>query len=137
MDNLELGKLALMAKEKSYAPYSGFRVGAAVETEDGSVYTGANIENISFGATVCAEQTAVFGAVLDGYRKLRKIAVAADTERPVMPCGICRQVLSEFCSSDALIICCSRYGDMNVYTLEQLMPFSFNEYDSLQKGEDI
>ena len=99
MDKKDLYNQALKATEHSYAPYSGFRVGAAVETEDGSVYTGCNIENASYPAGICAERTAMAKAISEGHRKFRKIVVAAcneEGEQPAAPCGICRQFIFEF-----------------------------------------
>ncbi len=99
MNKKELYGLALKATENSYAPYSGFHVGAAVETEDGSVYTGCNIENASYPAGICAERTAMAKAISEGHRKFKKIVVAAcneEGEQPAAPCGICRQFIFEF-----------------------------------------
>lgn len=96
MTDRELINIAVKACENAYAPYSGFCVGAAVECADGSVYTGCNIENSSYGCTNCAERTAVFKAVSEGKRSFRRIAVYADSEDYCLPCGTCRQVLYEF-----------------------------------------
>src|SRR5208337_1474018 len=96
MDDQELLQPALLAKETAYAPYSGYKVGAALVTESGKVYTGVNVENASLGATNCAERTAVFEAVSGGEQKIVAIAVAADGDTIPYPCGICRQVLAEF-----------------------------------------
>ena len=120
-----LVKLAIEAKACAYAPYSGFRVGAALLTADGKVYTGANIENISFGATNCAERTAVFKAVFEGARKLSTIAIASDSEEFIYPCGICRQVLSEFGGREIRVLCSSPGGEYRVHTLEELLPSAF------------
>ena len=126
----ELVKMALLAREKSYAPYSGFSVGAALLSSDGRVYTGANIENASFTPTVCAERVAVFSAVHDGVRDFSAIAiVGAKNGDPVSqfcpPCGVCRQILSEFAKGDFLILL---YDGKNIkeYTLEELMPARFD-----------
>lgn len=123
-------KLATEAKNGAYAPYSGFRVGAALLTADGKVYTGANIENISYGATSCAERTAVFKAVFEGARSVAAIAVASDSEDFIYPCGICRQVLAEFGGRETRVICGSLRGEFRVHTLGELLPnafVSFNE----------
>ena len=87
---------ALAARENAYAPYSKFKVGAAVETADGHIFTGCNVENASYGLTCCAERNAVFAAIGSGARSFKALCVVADTEEPVAPCGACRQVLAEF-----------------------------------------
>lgn len=108
MTNKELFSLAVGAAENSYSKYSGFRVGAALLTEDGRIYTGCNIENASFSLTNCAERTAVFKAVSDGVTQFKAIAVAGsingDFSRACTPCGACLQVLSEFCEDDLIIV---------------------------------
>jgi cytidine deaminase len=114
---------ALEARSLAYAPYSDFPVGAALELADGSIVTGANIENGSFGLTVCAERTAVFGAVLGGAREFRAIAVAGkDGLATLLPCGGCRQVLSEFAASIPVVHLYD--GAVSVETLDVLMPDS-------------
>ncbi|RMG19656.1 MAG: cytidine deaminase [Methanobacteriota archaeon] len=95
--DIELIEKAIMAKNFSYSPYSKFRVGSALLTETGEIYTGCNIENISFSPTICAERTAIFKAISEGRMKFRKIVVAVDDKNFCTPCGVCRQVLSEFC----------------------------------------
>ena len=97
MDFSSLIKDALSAREKAYAPYSKFRVGAALLGKSGRVFTGGNVENISFGLTICAERSAVCSAIAAGESEFVAIAVAADSREPVTPCGACRQVLAEFC----------------------------------------
>jgi len=126
LDYLELYKMAKEAKNMSYSPYSNFRVGAAVIMENGKVYTGANIENSSYGATVCAERSAIFRAVLDGNHKIKALAVAADTEDEIFPCGICLQVVGEFCDNETKILCGRGNGDYVVYSLEDLLPKRFS-----------
>ncbi len=122
----ELTEKAKEAMENAYCPYSGYRVGAAVMTSDGDIYTGCNIENGSYGASNCAERTAVFKAVSEGKRKITAVAICTDEggETP-FPCGICRQVLSEFCAPDAKVIICD--GKNNCYSSElaELLPYSF------------
>ena len=110
------------AREGAYAPYSHFRVGAALLTEDGRVYTGANVESASYGATVCAERAALVKAVNDGARSFAALAVASDGGEPVTPCGICRQHLAEFGDMD--VICVGANG-MRVWRLSELLPHGF------------
>jgi cytidine deaminase len=129
---LELVKTALAARSKAYAPYSGFLVGAAVLTADERIYSGANIENASYGATNCAERTAVFKAVSEGSQRLKAIAVAggpqgAPINEYAYPCGICRQVLCEFCGdpSEFMVIVAKSEEDYRVFSLAELLPESF------------
>ncbi len=116
---------ARQARERAYAPYSGFRVGAAVLTGTGAVLTGANIENASLGATVCAERVALWSAVAAGYGRILALAVAADTPAPVAPCGLCRQVLQEFAPPECPIILATLSGEYEVVTLGELLPRAF------------
>ena len=118
------------ARRRAYAPYSEFLVGAALLARDGRVYVGCNIENASFGGTVCAERVAIGTAVADGVRDFLAIAVVGGpartgTEEPCVPCGICRQVLSEFCSPDFSVILEGREG-VSVHSLASLLPSSFS-----------
>ena len=122
MTDKELINKAIEAKSNAYAPYSRFKVGAALLTESGKVYTGNNIENISYGATNCAERTAVFKAVSEGERKIKAIAITSDSEGLIFPCGICRQVLAEFGGKDTRILCSSNKGDYQVFTLDEMLP---------------
>ncbi|HHV97781.1 MAG TPA: cytidine deaminase [Clostridiaceae bacterium] len=121
----ELVKIASEEKHKAYAPYSGFKVGAAVVTGTGNVYTGVNIENASYGATNCAERTAVFKAVSNGERKIDLVAISSESDDYIFPCGICRQVLAEFGHKDTKIICSKNNGDFIVFKLEDLLPHAF------------
>ena len=126
---------ALSAREKSYCPYSGFAVGAALLAEDGTIFTGANIESASFTPTVCAERVAMFTAVHAGRRKFSAIAVVGGKNgTPVSsycaPCGVCRQVLREFCKDDFPIYL-AHSGGYKTLTLADLLPYSFGE-DSLK-----
>lgn len=132
MENKELVKLAIKAKiESTYTPYSNFRVGAAVEMEDGSVYTGGNIEIASYSPTICAERTAIFKAVSEGHRKIKKIAITGDSVN-TFPCGVCRQVIREFGENSNIIIANSE-EDFKVYELSELLPYSFGPED-LDRG---
>jgi cytidine deaminase len=127
MTNSDLLKIAIEAKEKAYAPYSGFRVGAALLTENEKVYDGQNIENASYGATNCAERTAIFKAVSGGERKIKAIAIASDSKDIIYPCGICRQVIAEFGDSNTIIICSSLSGEVREYRLDEILPFAFSK----------
>lgn len=123
MDIDELYVLALDASRASYSPYSRFRVGAALKCADGSVFTGTNVENRSFGLTTCAERNTVAAAIGAGKRDFLMIAVATpDADYPVSPCGACRQVLSEFLPAEAAVIFGSSAKDLVVTTMGQLLP---------------
>lgn len=126
----ELVRQALEARKQAYAPYSGYTVGAALLTVNGHRYLGGNIENASYGATNCAERTAFFKAVSEGERKFIAIAIAGGIagEDPVeyaYPCGICRQVMQEFCRDDFVIYVVNSEQDYQRYTLKELLPFGF------------
>jgi len=127
MDNQELIKLAIDAKEKSYSPYSNFRVGAALLTKDGKVYQGANIENAAYGVTICAERTAVFAAKLEGIDEFSTIAVTSDSNDYIPPCGSCRQVLLELCGQELEVLITNGNGEMKSLKLKELLPFSFGD----------
>ncbi len=133
MNNAELIKLALEARQKSYSPYSGFAVGAALLCKNGRVFTGCNIENSGYSATNCAERTAIFKAVSEGETEFEKIAVVGGNaeesvpEKYCPPCGICRQVLREFCNCDFEVIIARTSGDYKTMTLGELLPESFDK----------
>lgn len=129
MTDRELVRLAKEAMENAYAPYSHFKVGAALLAKDGRVFMGCNIENASYGATNCAERTAIFKAVSEGYREFEKIAIVAGSGDYASPCGICRQVLFEF-MPDGKVILNSEEKGMAVFSVRELLPFGF-------RGEDI
>jgi cytidine deaminase len=116
---------ALAARENAHAPYSKFRVGAALEDASGRVHTGCNIENATYGLTLCAERVAVFKAISEGVREFRRIAVAADTETLTPPCGACRQILWEFCG-DIEITLVNLHGKSEVVRLKELFPRAFD-----------
>ncbi|MCX5774375.1 MAG: cytidine deaminase [Fusobacteria bacterium] len=129
MTDKELVELAIKAKENAYNPYSGFKVGAALLTEDGTLYTGCNIESVSFTPTICAERVAVSKAISEGHRKIVKIAIASDLESDfIYPCGVCRQVLCEFMPSEGHIIVSKPNGDYKIHTLKEVFPFGFSNY---------
>ena len=119
-------KAALRAREHAHAPYSKFRVGAALEAADGGVYTGCNIENASYGLTMCAERVALFKALSEGARQFRRVAVAADTDMLTPPCGSCRQLLWEFCR-DAEIVLVNLSGRTEQFTMRDLLPRAFDD----------
>lgn len=124
---------ALLARKKSYSPYSGFAVGAALMTDGGDVYTGANIESASYTPTVCAERVAFFSAVHNGERNFKAIAIVGGKSTDnvsdfTAPCGVCRQVMSEFCDGDFEIILYNG-NEIKTYTLSELFPASFGKND--------
>ena len=121
---------ATEAREKAYAPYSRYKVGAALLGRSGKIYTGCNVENSSYGATICAERTAVVKAVSDGETEIVAVAVAGDSERYTFPCGICRQVISEFGKDDTKVICINKNGQYKIYDLKDIIPHAFT-------GEDL
>lgn len=131
MDNLQLLMEAKKARQKAYAPYSGHRVGAALLTKSGKIYHGCNIENAGFSPTVCAERTAFFRAIFDGEREFEKIAVvgAIDEEKvdnTCAPCGVCRQVMMEFCNPDRFKIVMANGKDNAIeILLKDLLPYGF------------
>lgn len=113
------------ARERAYAPYSGFLVGAALEAESGEILAGCNIENRSFGGTVCAERVAIGSAVAAGAGKIRALVVITDTEPPAAPCGLCLQVLTEFAGPDLPILLMNTNGDRQEFRLADLHPHPF------------
>ena len=126
MEDKELIAAAKKYRENAYAPYSKFKVGAAVLTKNGNVYGGCNIENSSFPVTNCAERTAIFKAVSEGEQEFAAIALIADTPGPCSPCGACRQVMVEF--KIPRIIMANMQGEVKVVTLEEIMPYAFTEF---------
>jgi len=128
MNNKELIKYALEAREKSYSPYSKFKVGAAILTKSGEVITGCNIESASYTPTICAERTALAKCVSEGHTDIEKIAVVGSLEKISYPCGVCRQFLREF-GKDMLIICATSEDNYTEYKLSELLPNSFGPED--------
>ena len=121
MDNSSLIQAAIQVRENAHAPYSGFAVGAAILCADGSVFTGCNVENLSFGLTMCAERVAVGAAVAAGKRDFLCIAIAADSEEAISPCGACRQVLAEF-NPELAILSANLSGKAQEFSLGHLLP---------------
>ena len=124
MTREELKAAAIAMMDRSYAPYSHFPVGAALECSDGSVFTGCNIENAAYSPGICAERCAVAKAVSEGHRDFVRIAVAGRSKEPCVPCGVCRQVLREF-APDLEVICINGAGEELTMTLSDLLPHSF------------
>ena len=124
MTESQLCAAAVAMLERAYCPYSRFPVGAALECADGSIFTGCNIENAAYSPSICAERTAMAKAVSEGHRDFRRIAIAGTGEDFCVPCGVCRQVLSEF-APDLEIIALNGRGEQRRFTLRELLPYSF------------
>lgn len=122
----ELIRAALEVRERAHAPYSRFLVGAALEDDDGRIHTGCNIENASYGLTMCAERVAIFKAISEGARKFRRVVVAADTDRLTPPCGPCRQLLWEFCG-DIEVTLVNLAGATETLHMKDLLPRAFDD----------
>ena len=137
MDNRQLLDTAIAAMKSAYAPYSHFHVGAALLTESGEIYTGCNIENAAYSCTICAERTAFFSAVRDGHRKFAKIAVVGGMNGEISsftyPCGVCRQVMREFCADDFILVFTDG-KDVRELTLDQILPYSFSPADLAEQS---
>lgn len=137
MTKQELMALAIEAMDHAYVPYSGYRVGAALLTKDGRVYQGCNIENASYTPTVCAERSAFFKAVYDGVRDFSEIAVVGGKDGVITgffpPCGVCRQVMREFCEDDFLIHMGGADGEIKSVPLSELLPYSFSAKEHMQQ----
>jgi cytidine deaminase len=116
---------ARRARRHAHAAFSGFKVGAALETDDGSIVTGCNVENASYGLTICAERVAMFKALSDGHRAFRRIAVVADTQEPTPPCGACRQILWEF-GRDLEVILANLRRETGRHRMRELLPVPFD-----------
>jgi cytidine deaminase len=126
MEDKQLIEEAKKARDRAYAPYSNFQVGAALLTEEGKVYHGCNIENAAYSMCNCAERTALFKAFSEGERKFTMMAVIADTDRPVTPCGACRQVMSELCQKDMIVVLTNLKGEIKQTTVKELLPGAFS-----------
>lgn len=130
MTKQELCTLAIKSMNNAYSPYSGYKVGAALLCDNGKVFTGCNVENSSYGATVCAERTAIFKAVSEGERDFSMLAVAGGKENELsdkfLPCGICRQVMAEFCKPEFTILVATGENTYKEFTLSELLPNAFS-----------
>ena len=124
-DDSKLVEAAADVRTRAYAPYSNFKVGAAVETEDGDIYTGCNVESASYGLTVCAERVAIWKGISRGVTKFGRIAVVVDTEEPTPPCGTCRQIIWEFCG-DVPVILANLHGKKETVKMSELLPRAFD-----------
>ena len=128
MENTELIKCAKIAMENAYVPYSNFRVGAALLTENDEIYTGCNIENAAYGSTNCAERTALFKAVSEGKRNFKSIAIISDSDDFTYPCGICRQTLAEF-STNIEVIVANNKCEFKLHKFSDILPYAFTNED--------
>ena len=122
----ELIEKALEAREKAYAPYSKFKVGAAVLTAGGKIYTGCNVENASYPVGICAERVAMSKAVADGETEFTVIAIVGSGENYCMPCGMCRQFMAEFCKEDFEIIVAKSVDDYKIMKIGEILPYTFD-----------
>ncbi len=125
MDNEKLIEAAKEARQKAFAPYSNFHVGAAVELENGEIISGCNVESASYGLTVCGERVAIWKAVSEGKNKFKKIAVVVDTDELTPPCGACRQIIWEFCG-DIPVILSNLKGKIQTFQMSELLPHAFD-----------
>ncbi len=135
MKTENLIKEAMAVRERAYAPYSHFKVGAALLSSTGKVYTGCNVESASYTPTICAERTAISKAISEGERKFEKIAIVGSSDY-TFPCGVCRQVIREF-GKDIKIIVANDVDDYKIFTIEELLPHSFGPEDLEEKKERI
>lgn len=136
MHDLEVKNMLRMAndaRDRAYAPYSGFRVGACVKGATGAYYLGCNIENAAYTPTVCAERSAMFKAVYEGEREFDAIAIVWDGDNLAVPCGVCRQVMAEFCDGEMPVICANRKGEYKLIALSELLPYAFTPGDLTNK----
>ena len=125
MNKEKLIELANKAREIAYAPYSNFKVGAAAEADDGEMFIGCNVESASYGLTVCAERVAIWKGISEGKKHFKAIAVVVDTEELTPPCGVCRQIIWEFCG-DVPVILANLKGDSEVVQMKELLPRAFD-----------
>ncbi|MGG5253482.1 cytidine deaminase [Neobacillus sp. SM06] len=136
MEERELVKEAVKARDFAYVPYSTFKVGAALLAKDGTVYHGCNIENAAYSVTNCAERTALFKAYSEGVTSFETLVVVADTDRPVSPCGACRQVISELCDANMEVILTNLKGDIQRIKVRDLLPGAFSAEDLKSETEE-
>ncbi len=129
MATTELIDLAIETSKKAYVPYSHFPIGAVLVAKNGQIFTGVNIENASFGLTNCGERTAIFKAVSEGVTDFEELIIYGETERPVSPCGACRQVMAEFFSKDLKVTLVAKDKSTVVMTVRELLPYSFTNLD--------
>ena len=127
MTTTELINLAVEVSQKAYVPYSHFPVSAVLVTKDDQIYTGVNIENASFGLTNCGERTAIFKAVSEGAREFKELIIYGQTDKPISPCGACRQVMAEFFEPDLPVTLVSKDKSTVVMTVKELLPYSFTD----------
>ena len=127
MATTELIDLAVKTSENAYVPYSHFPIGAVLVTYEGKIYTGVNVENASFGLTNCGERTAIFKAVSEGERSFKELIIYGQTEKPVSPCGACRQVMAEFFEPDLPVTLVAKDKSTVVMTVKELLPYSFTD----------
>ena len=127
MATTELIDLAVKTSENAYVPYSHFPIGTVLVTDDGKLYTGVNVENASFGLTNCGERTAIFKAVSEGERSFKELIIYGQTEKPVSPCGACRQVMAEFFEPDLPVTLVAKDKSTVVMTVKELLPYSFTD----------
>ena len=127
MATTELIDLAVKTSENAYVPYSHFPIGAVLVTDDGKLYTGVNVENASFGLTNCGERTAIFKAVSEGERSFKELIIYGQTEKPVSPCGACRQVMAEFFEPDLPVTLVAKDKSTVVMTVKEILPYSFTD----------
>jgi cytidine deaminase len=133
----KLLEAAKKAKEKAYAPYSHFHVGAALLTGTGKLYSGCNVENTSYGLTICAERNAIFRMVADGELHIAEILVIGDTEEFLPPCGACRQVIAEFSEKESIVYMCNKHGEYKKTTVGDLIPYLFFLDKKGKKGDRL
>lgn len=118
-------RMADEAKERAYAPYSNFKVGACLKGASGAYYMGANVENAAYSPSICAERVAQVKAIFEGEKEFDALAIVSDAKTPTVPCGVCRQVLAEFCDGEMPVICASAKGEYTVMSLAELFPAPF------------